>query len=51
MRRGYTAEPVRREVGAREVELGFGLADAFVDDERAVAGIEAVDREVDFAVA
>jgi hypothetical protein len=34
---------VHAEVGAGEVDLGFGLANAFVDDERAVSGVETVD--------
>jgi len=42
---------VHSEAGAGEVELGLGLADAFVDDERAVTGVETVDREVGAAFA
>jgi hypothetical protein len=42
---------VHAQVTAGEAELGFGLADAFIDYERAVAGVEAVDRKVGSAVA
>jgi hypothetical protein len=49
--RGLRCPLLHSEVVAGEVELGFGLADAFVDYQRAVACVEAVDGEVGSAVA